>query len=147
MKDYINKVLLKLKVKKSLSLDEIISKVDELIKEENPSYIMSKNDIEEISNIINGGIDIDYFVKINFKGVVKMVDTLGGVEVDVPYSFCFASSTAISDLIVSSEYTTPVGLLGLLIITAFVLGVTAAANDSGSGIKLSVGGTTTSFPP
>ena len=34
------------------------------------------------------GIDIDYFVKINFKGVVKMVDTLGGVEVDVPYSFC-----------------------------------------------------------
>ena len=48
MKDYINKVLLKLKVKKSLSLDEIISKVDELIKEENPSYIMSKNDIEEI---------------------------------------------------------------------------------------------------
>lgn len=34
------------------------------------------------------GIEIDYFVKINFKGVVKMVDTLGGVEVDVPYSFC-----------------------------------------------------------
>lgn len=34
------------------------------------------------------GISIDYFVKINFKGVVKLVDTLGGVEVDVPYSFC-----------------------------------------------------------
>lgn len=34
------------------------------------------------------GIPIDYFVKINFKGVVKLVDTLGGVEVDVPYAFC-----------------------------------------------------------
>ena len=34
------------------------------------------------------GIPIDYFVKINFKGVVKLVDTLGGVDVDVPYSFC-----------------------------------------------------------
>lgn len=33
-------------------------------------------------------VDIDYYVKINFKGVVKLIDTLGGVEVDVPYSFC-----------------------------------------------------------
>lgn len=38
------------------------------------------------------GIDIDYYVKINFKGVIKMVDTLGGVEVDVPYSFCESNS-------------------------------------------------------
>lgn len=38
------------------------------------------------------GIDIDYFVKINFKGVVKLVDALGGVEVDVPYSFCESNS-------------------------------------------------------
>lgn len=42
--------------------------------------------MDTISNFT--GIDIDYYVKINFKGVVKMVDTLGGVEVDVPYSFC-----------------------------------------------------------
>ena len=38
------------------------------------------------------GINIDYYVKINFKGVVKVVDTLGGVEVDVPYSFCESNS-------------------------------------------------------
>ena len=38
------------------------------------------------------GIDIDYYVKINFKGVIKIVDTLGGVEVDVPYSFCESNS-------------------------------------------------------
>ncbi len=28
-------------------------------------------------------IDIDYFVKVNFKGVVDLVETLGGVDVDV----------------------------------------------------------------
>lgn len=33
-------------------------------------------------------IDIDYYVKVNFTGLVKIVDALGGVEVDVPYSFC-----------------------------------------------------------
>ena len=34
------------------------------------------------------GIDIDYYFKINFKGVVKLVDALGGIEVDVPIDFC-----------------------------------------------------------
>ena len=34
------------------------------------------------------GINIDYYVKVNFKGLVKIVDYLGGVDVDVPYSFC-----------------------------------------------------------
>lgn len=38
------------------------------------------------------GINIDYYVKINFKGVIKIVDTLGGVDVDVPYSFCESDS-------------------------------------------------------
>ena len=37
-------------------------------------------------------INIDYFVKINFKGVVKIVDALGGVDVDVPFSFCEQNS-------------------------------------------------------
>lgn len=46
-----------------------------------------------ISTIENfTGIDIDYYVKINFKGVVRLVDTLGGIEVDVPYSFCESDS-------------------------------------------------------
>lgn len=34
------------------------------------------------------GIPIDYYAKINFKGVVKLVDALGGIEVDVPIQFC-----------------------------------------------------------
>ncbi len=38
------------------------------------------------------GIEIDYHIKINFNGVVKLVDALGGVEVDVPYAFCEQNS-------------------------------------------------------
>lgn len=38
------------------------------------------------------GITIDYHIKINFNGVVSLVDSLGGVEVDVPYSFCEQNS-------------------------------------------------------
>lgn len=33
-------------------------------------------------------IPIDYYVKINFKGVVGLVDALGGIEVDVPKKLC-----------------------------------------------------------
>ena len=37
-------------------------------------------------------VNIDYYIKINFAGVVKIVDALGGVEVDVPYSLCEQNS-------------------------------------------------------
>lgn len=33
-------------------------------------------------------VNIDYYAKINFTGVVQLVDALGGVTVDVPYAFC-----------------------------------------------------------
>lgn len=42
--------------------------------------------INTISDFLD--VKIDYYLKINFKGVVKIIDSLGGVEVDVPYSFC-----------------------------------------------------------
>ncbi len=42
--------------------------------------------IDTIQNFT--GINIDYFVKINFKGVVSLVDSLGGVDVTVPIKFC-----------------------------------------------------------
>lgn len=40
------------------------------------------------------GINIDYYVKINFKGVVKLVDALGGITVNVPdgINFCEQNS-------------------------------------------------------
>ena len=41
------------------------------------------NTIEKLT-----GINIDYYVKINFKGVVDLVDILDGINVDVPVDFC-----------------------------------------------------------
>lgn len=38
------------------------------------------------------GITIDYYAKINFKGLVKLVDAVGGVEVDVPHQLCTDNS-------------------------------------------------------
>ena len=38
------------------------------------------------------GITIDYYAKINFNGVVQLVNAVGGVEVDVPYAFCEQNS-------------------------------------------------------
>lgn len=32
--------------------------------------------------------NIDYFVKINFKGFVSVIDLLGGIDIDVPITFC-----------------------------------------------------------
>ena len=34
------------------------------------------------------GIQVDYYMKINFAGLINLVDALGGIDVDVPYSFC-----------------------------------------------------------
>ena len=37
-------------------------------------------------------VEIDYYMKINFTGLVDLVDALKGIEVDVPYSFCEQNS-------------------------------------------------------
>ena len=42
--------------------------------------------ISTVENFID--IDIDYYAKINFRGLMNLVDALGGIDVDVPYSFC-----------------------------------------------------------
>lgn len=46
--------------------------------------------IETIENVFD--IDIHYYVKVNFKGVVGIVDALGGVNVDVPANLCTDNS-------------------------------------------------------
>ena len=38
------------------------------------------------------GIKIDYYIKVNFTALVSLVDSIGGIEVDVPYSFCEQNS-------------------------------------------------------
>ena len=38
-------------------------------------------------------VDINYYAKINFKGLVKLVNAVGGVEVDVPKTLCTDDSS------------------------------------------------------
>lgn len=45
---------------------------------------------ETIENFLD--LEIDYVVKMNFTGLVNLVDLVGGVEVEVPYSFCEQNS-------------------------------------------------------
>ena len=42
--------------------------------------------INTIEDLID--IEIDYYVKINFKGVVDLVEALNGIDVNVPVDFC-----------------------------------------------------------
>ena len=42
--------------------------------------------INTIENFID--IKIDYYAKVNFLGLTNLVDALGGIDVNVPYSFC-----------------------------------------------------------
>nr|WP_276561313.1 LCP family protein [Bacillus paramycoides] len=41
--------------------------------------------IDAVENLMN--VPVDYFVKFNFKSFIKIVDDLGGIEVDVPVEF------------------------------------------------------------
>lgn len=38
-------------------------------------------------------VDIDYYVKINFKGLVNLVNALGGIDVEVPQDLCTDDSS------------------------------------------------------
>ena len=46
--------------------------------------------IDTIENFLN--VPIDYYVKINFKGVVGLVDALGGITANVPVDMCVGNS-------------------------------------------------------
>ena len=46
--------------------------------------------INTLENFLD--VNIDYYVKVNFRGLVKIVDAIGGVDVDVPYAFCEQNS-------------------------------------------------------
>ena len=39
------------------------------------------------------GLKVDYYAMINFKGVGKLVDAVGGIDVDVPMDFCETNAT------------------------------------------------------
>jgi len=46
--------------------------------------------VDTVSNLLN--VKIDYYAKMNFRGVVDLVNALGGIEVDVVYPFCEQNS-------------------------------------------------------
>lgn len=50
--------------------------------------------IDCVENTIEDFLDIniDYYVKLNFKGLVNLVDALGGIDVEVPQDLCTDSS-------------------------------------------------------
>lgn len=45
----------------------------------------AKSTIETVEGLLD--IPIDYYVKMNFNAFIDVIDTLGGIEVEVPYSF------------------------------------------------------------
>ena len=47
--------------------------------------------VQTVEKLFN--VDIDYYAKINFKGVVKLVNAVGGIDVDVDYSICEQNSS------------------------------------------------------
>ncbi len=49
-------------------------------------------------------IDIDYYAKINFKGLVKLVDAVGGVEVDVPKELCTDDSSRYAEICIPAGH-------------------------------------------
>lgn len=47
--------------------------------------------VKTVENLFN--VNIDYYAKVNFKGVVQLVEAVGGIDVEVPYSFCEQNSS------------------------------------------------------
>ena len=47
--------------------------------------------VQTIENMF--GVDIDYYAKINFKGVVQLVNAVGGIDVNVDYAICDQNSS------------------------------------------------------
>lgn len=49
------------------------------------------------------GIDIDYYVKVDFNGVKQIVDAIGGVEVDVPVRMKYTDPVAKPPLVIDLQ--------------------------------------------
>lgn len=60
--------------------------------------------IKTIENFLD--IDIDYYIKINFKGVVKLVDAIDGITVNVPKDICTNNSDRQGEICISKGIQT-----------------------------------------
>ena len=52
------------------------------------------------------GVNIDYYAKINFKGLVKLVNAVGGVDVDVKQTLCTDDSSRGGTICIQPGYQT-----------------------------------------
>lgn len=60
--------------------------------------------IQTIENVFD--VDINYYLKVNFKGVVSLVDKLGGVTVDVPKRLCTDDSNRSGEVCIEAGVQT-----------------------------------------
>lgn len=60
--------------------------------------------IETIENTFD--VDIQYYVKVNFKGVVNLVNALGGIDVEVPKRLCTDNSDRNGKICIDKGYQT-----------------------------------------
>ncbi len=60
--------------------------------------------INTIQNYLD--VNIDYYAKINFKGLVKLVDALGGVDINVEQTLCTDDSSRGSEICVNPGFQT-----------------------------------------
>ena len=58
--------------------------------------------INTIENFFN--VDIDYYAKINFKGLVNLVNALGGIDVEVPQDLCTDNSDRAETVCIKEGY-------------------------------------------
>ena len=63
--------------------------------------------INTIENYLD--VNIDYYAKINFKGLVKLVNAVGGVEVDVPKELCTDDSNRGGQVCIKEGHQTLMG--------------------------------------
>ena len=49
-------------------------------------------------------VKIDYYAKINFKGLVKLVDAMGGIDVEVPKNLCTDNSNREGEVCISAGW-------------------------------------------
>ena len=54
-------------------------------------------------------VNIDYYAKINFKGLVRLVNAVGGVEVDVPKTLCTDDSSRGGEICIKEGHQTLMG--------------------------------------
>lgn len=60
--------------------------------------------VDTIENFLD--VEIDYYLKMNFQGVVSLVNTLGGVEVDVPKDLCTDNSNRVGKVCIKKGLQT-----------------------------------------